>query len=125
MRTKVHKVESGETLKIKVDEGKVVFLDKAILGNETQETVYLKVCVDGGEELVAGRLNSCSWPKKVLNIAFDKDFQFTHTGTDTSVKLYTILSAQRILPYPFLKHNFLQTQNHYVYIVLILKFWYC
>lgn len=36
---------SGETLKVNVDEGKLVTLKKAKLGTETDETVFLKVMV--------------------------------------------------------------------------------
>ncbi|CAH1447181.1 unnamed protein product [Lactuca virosa] len=82
----LYEVKSGETLEVNVDEGKLVTLKKAKLGTETDETVFVKVSVDGGvTQLVAARLNLPSWPHKALDIIFDKDFQFSHTGSNTSV----------------------------------------
>ncbi|KAL8214512.1 hypothetical protein R6Q57_003961 [Mikania cordata] len=92
-------VKSGKTLDVNLDEGKVLHLSQACLGeiknNKSNESVCLHINIDG-KKLVLGTLNSERLPQQLFDLIFDKDFHLSHNWKNGSVYFYGYMADQPI-----------------------------
>ncbi|KAD3337539.1 hypothetical protein R6Q59_027567 [Mikania micrantha] len=90
-------VKSGKTLDVNLEEGKVLHLSQACLGeiknNKSNESVCLHINIDG-KKLVLGTLNSERLPQQLFDLIFDKDFHLSHNWKNGSVYFYGYMADQ-------------------------------
>nr|XP_043610033.1 histone deacetylase HDT1 isoform X2 [Erigeron canadensis] len=84
-------VKKGDTVEVKLGEGKVLHLSQACLGepkgNKPSESVCLHITVEG-KKLVLGTLHPERLPQQLFDLVFDKDFVVSHNWKNGPVYFY-------------------------------------
>ncbi|XP_076947565.1 histone deacetylase HDT1-like [Bidens hawaiensis] len=80
-------VKTGQSLDVKLGEGKILHLSQVSCG-ENKNYSYEQVCAFitiNGKRLVLGTLHSDKMPQLKFDLAFDRDFQLSHNWQTGSV----------------------------------------
>ncbi|GAA0144893.1 hypothetical protein LIER_36034 [Lithospermum erythrorhizon] len=97
-------VKSGTPLKVKPEEGMVIHLSQASMGevkaNKT-ESVNLFINVDG-KKLVLGTLLSDKLPQQLFDLVFDRDFELSHNSKSGSIYFFGYKGDNQPGEYPLI-----------------------
>ncbi|CAH2057499.1 unnamed protein product, partial [Thlaspi arvense] len=96
-------VKAGQPLKVKPEEGSIIHISQAALGEVKKEkgndSVHLHLKING-EKLVVGTLSAEKFPQITFDLVFEKEFELSHEWKNGSV-YFCGYSTDNAFGYPF------------------------